>query len=138
RGDLLIWAMHPRNLPFPMRRVRRAPVLTAMAVAAGLLSAGPAAASAQAIDQRWTPAGTLRWTVGATFGSWHERFGDAGEPRPVSLGADLASGGVLGLFPGRTVLEQEVAALTGIDGYTPSLGTLDGRLQYDVTRIDLG
>jgi len=105
-------------------------------VIAGAVGGGRA--SAQAVDERWVPAGAVRWGMWPSFASWHERFGGPGEPGRVGLGEALSGGGVAGLFPGGALLAQEIGALTGNGTYTPTLGALDGRLQYDVTRIDFG
>ncbi|MDZ7779627.1 MAG: hypothetical protein U5R14_06760 [Gemmatimonadota bacterium] len=103
-----------------------------------LLTAFAATGSAQVIDDRLAPAGTLRLSAWPSFTAWDQRFGASGEADRVSLGQPLTSDRALELFPGASTLTEGLRELSGAPDYQPTMGGVEGRVSHDVTEIDLG
>jgi hypothetical protein len=121
--------------------IRMRPSLSAALFAALLASAGLAsAAGAQVLDDTMVPRGRVRLQMNGTFDAWDRRFGRLpdGTERIEDLGEDLTDPTSLSLYPGMPALRNTVRGVTGLSGYEPILGSTDGRVTQDVTRIDFG
>ncbi|MDA1103955.1 MAG: hypothetical protein O2956_10205 [Gemmatimonadetes bacterium] len=95
---------------------------------------------AQFIDQTLAPRGYLRLQAHPHSTSWDSRYarladGTIGEQ---PLGLDLTDPTALTLFPGISTLSSLVGDLLGAPGYTPVLGSSEGRIRQEVTQVDLG
>ena len=93
-------------------------------------------ASAQAVDDRLVPRGSVRASVWPSFHAWDEAFGAGGGRVP--LGRDVSAGSAFEIFPGASMLSTGLRSLSGDDDYAPNMGAVEGRVSHDVTRIDLG
>ena len=101
---------------------------------------GGHAVAGQVLDQTMVPRGQLRVQAHPRFTSWDSRFGRAadGTERREALGEDLTDPTALSLFPGIATLTDLVGGLTGTSGYTPVLGSVQGRITQDITQVDFG
>jgi hypothetical protein len=95
---------------------------------------------AQLLDRALVPRGQLRLQAYPRFSAWDSRFGQAadGSRSRESLGSDLSDPTMLTLFPSIATLASEIEGLTGVNGYTPILGSSQAHITQDVTRIDFG
>ena len=110
--------------------------LLAGALLAAIFSASPDL-SAQVVDDRMVPGGTVRVSGWPAFSSWADTFqGDDVGRTP--LGAGLSTPNALGLFPGSGGWVDGLRALAGDPAYAPILGPTEGRVTQDVTRVDVG
>jgi len=96
-------------------------------------------ASGQVLDHTLVPFGHVRIQASPVFESWDSRFGRAtdGSESVERLGADLTSPSALSLFPGIASLTEAVQALVAAD-FTPVLGSAEGFVRQDVTRVEFG
>ncbi|MGY8777483.1 MAG: hypothetical protein ACKVIN_05100 [Longimicrobiales bacterium] len=108
------------------------------ALFAMLLSAPPL--TAQVMDQTMVPRGRIRLQAHPTFESWDTRFGRLadGSKTKERLGDDLTDPTSLTLFPGMPSLQNIIRDVTGDGAYLPVLGTTDGRITQDITKVDWG
>jgi hypothetical protein len=86
------------------------------------------------------PRGRVRFQAFAKFEAWDQRFGrlpDGSEPLE-RLGDDLTDPTSLSLFPGMPTLQEIVRDVTGDGMYVPVMGSTDGRITQDLTRVDWG
>ncbi len=115
----------------PMRRS----LLTALFTT--LLAGQPVAA--QLLERVMVPRGQVRLQVYPNYTAWDSRFGRApdGTEGIEQLGEDLTDPTALSLFPGIATLRNDVENLVG-SGFSPVLGSSEGRITQDVTRIDFG
>lgn len=138
---------------FELSRVRRfltdrallptlSPVLLAtlaMAVTAALTAVpGGAQEADHAMLTPLIPKGMVQLTVTPTFSSWGQRYGlnASGGTEVQSLGADLTDPNGTAPFAGMSLLESNLAKLTGQSGFTPKLGALSGTVTKNATRVE--
>jgi hypothetical protein len=116
------------------QRMRRSLII---ALLSALLAAAPI--SAQILERVMVPRGQIRLQAYPSYTSWDSRFGRAadGTERVEALGDDLTDPTALSLFPGITSLRNEIESLSG-SGFSPVLGSSEGRFTQDITRIDFG
>lgn len=96
----------------------------------------PSPATAQElITDLLVPAGRVRVELAPTFQAWDNRFAPGGT-RP--LGADLTHQDGTELFPGVAALEEQLRGLADSQGYEARLGSTQGRMARDLTRVDMG
>lgn len=115
--------------------------LNAALLAAVLASAAMASATAaQVLDDTMVPRGRVRLQTNGIFDAWDRRFGRLpdGTERMEKLGEDLTDSTSLSLFPGMPTLRNTMRGITGISDYEPVLGSTDGRITQDVSRIEVG
>jgi hypothetical protein len=127
---------HARRSAVSRKRGRRTLPTRILASAVTALLVSSPAAHAQAVDDRLVPSGSVRASAWPSFTAWDERFGPRGGRAP--LGEDLTAGSALAVFPGSSALVEGLRALSGNGDYTPTMGSVEGRVSHDVTRIDLG
>ncbi len=101
---------------------------------AALLGGPPLAA--QVLDQTMVPRGQFRMQAHPRFMSWDSRF-DAGGNRK-DLGDDLTDPTTLSLFPGIATLSDLIGGITATSGYTPILGSTQGRVTQEINQVDFG
>ena len=109
-----------------------------LALLVSLASGGEVAA--QILDETMVPRGQLRLQAHPSFTTWDSRFGRAldGTEQREDLGSDLTDPTGVSLFPGIPALVQALEDFTSSTGYSPVLGSVQGRVTQDVTRIDFG
>ncbi|MBW2460146.1 MAG: hypothetical protein JRH11_00780 [Deltaproteobacteria bacterium] len=106
-------------------------------VAPGL---GAGALSAQVLNETMVPRGRIRVQAHAVFDAWDSRFGRSadGSESIEALGDDLTDPTSLSLFPGMPTLQNIVRDVTGDGGFSPVVGSTDGRITQDITRANWG
>jgi hypothetical protein len=111
---------------------------TLVALLAVLAAVAPA--SGQILDDALVPRGAARFELSPVFTSWDSRFGRTANGTNVreSLSDDLTTQAAHTLFPGAESLRSAIAALSGNAGYAPGLGTTQGYVTQDITRVEFG
>jgi hypothetical protein len=133
---LVIRGLGPRSFfPPRMRRTLALTLLTALLC--------PALLEGQAVDESLVPRGRLRLEATTSFTSWDARFGRRDEGGSLveekeDLGSDLTDPIGTSLFPTIRTLEEQIRAMTADPSYSSVLGSIQGRVAHDVTRIDFG
>ena len=100
-------------------------------------------ASGQSLGDPVVPAGRLRLRMDPVYTQWDSRFGMRTEGGTTTeeeepLGRDLTDPTGTSLFPGVSVLEESLRALTGNPAYAANLGSTRGMISHLVTRVDFG
>ena len=110
----------------------------AIALLVSLVSGGDLCA--QILDETMVPPGQLRLQAHPSFTTWDSRFGRTsdGTMQREDLGIDLTDPTGASLFPGIPALVQALEDATSSTGYAPVLGSIQGRVTQDVTRIEFG
>lgn len=108
-----------------------------------VLSAGEARSQDRASTHVLIPSGHVSLLFNPSFDSWNSRFGKRLEGGIIleeeePLGLDFTDRVGTSLFPEINNLENQIRALTGDPDYSGVLGTADGLVHHDITRIDLG
>jgi hypothetical protein len=115
--------------------------LNATLLAAAIASAGLASTTAaQVLDDTMVPRGRVRLQTQGVLDAWDHRFGllPDGTERIEALGDDLTDSTSLSLYPGMPTLRAALRGISGIADYEPVLGSTDGRVTQDVSRIEFG
>jgi len=96
--------------------------------------------AAQILDETMVPRGQLRLQAHPSFTTWDSRFGRTldGTKQREDLGSDLTDPTGASLFPGIAALVQALEGITSSTGYSPVLGSVQGRVTQNVTRINFG
>lgn len=96
--------------------------------------------AAQILDDTLVPRGQLRLQAHPSFTIWSTRFGRTvdGTELTEDLGTDLTDPTGSLLFPGIETLARLLEGITTSSGYAPVLGSTEGRVAQEVTRIEFG
>ncbi len=100
-------------------------------------------ASAQVMGEPLVPRGRVRFDLASSVSAWDTRYGlrmEGGRrvEEEEDLGMDLTDPRGVSLFPGAQALEEAIRELSGEAGFQGLIGATAGRLDYEVTRLDVG
>lgn len=135
--------MIPASTPFPAPRALPRRLRSWLAVGGLVTVLVPGALAGQALADPLVPRGRVRLDFAPSVSSWDTRYGlraDRGSTveEEEALGVDLTDPRGVALFPGIATLEETLRALSGDATFQGNVGLMTGRLDKEVTRLDLG